>query len=195
MSGFLVRRAITLTSPFSSSSFSPFSTPSLSLHLPPLSLPPFPSIFLSLSPSLPPASLSWRDMWALVTVKGGDPVGEDVGKAQDLQNWGLPVELHVTLPLQDSLVECDWPMTTENKLRRAFCSKYEGYGALCHCAKPLPLLVKSPPLSPNNVAGVPVTIIASNRPLYLFRYEQTRLISHQLAAPSLQIDRLLYSMF
>ena len=108
-------------------------------------------------------------MWALVTVKGGAPVGEDVGRSHDLQSWGLPVELHVTVPLQDSLVECDWPKTKENELRREFCSKYEGYGALCHCAKPLPLSVKSLPLSPNNVANVPVTIIASNRPLYLFR--------------------------
>ena len=108
-------------------------------------------------------------MWVLVTVKGGDPVGEDVGRSHDTQSWGPPVELQVTLPLQDSLVECDWPRTAENELRRSFCSKYEGYGALCHCAKPLPLSVKSPPLSPNNVANVPVSIIASNRPLYLFR--------------------------
>ena len=122
-----------------------------------------------ISTSIHPASLSWRDMWALVTVKGGAPVGEDVGRSHDLQSWGLPVEIHVTVPLQDSLVECDWPRTKENELRREFCSKYEGYGALCHCAKPLPLSVKSPPLSPNNVANVPVTIIASNRPLYLFR--------------------------
>lgn len=41
-------------------------------------------------------------MWAFVTVKGGDPVGEDIGKAVNVQSWGAPVTLAVTLPLSDS---------------------------------------------------------------------------------------------
>ena len=116
-----------------------------------------------------PASISWRDMWALVTVKGGEPLAEDVGKSADIQSWGPSVMVQVTVPIQDSVVECDWPATVENTRRRKFCSKYEGYGALCHCAKPLPLTIKSPSLAVNNVANVPVCVIASNRPLYLFR--------------------------
>ena len=48
------------------------------------------------------ASLSWRDMWAFVTVKGGEVIGEDVGKSVDVHSWGMPVTLHVTLPLTDS---------------------------------------------------------------------------------------------
>ena len=91
-------------------------------------------------------------------------------------------------------VECDWPNTSENHRRKEFCSRYEGYGALCHCANPLPLNIRAPrvstymhwqcythPQTPspslslplqlvnNNIANVPVSIIASNRPLYLFR--------------------------
>lgn len=124
------------------------------------------------------STLSWRDMWVFVTIKGGEPVAEDVGKAVDVQSWGLPVELHVTLPLSHSLVDCDWPDTPENRRRKTFCSKYEGYGALCHCANPLPLTIKSPKLEVNNVANVPVSIIASNRPLYLFRMLRGLLAAH-----------------
>ena len=48
-------------------------------------------------------SLSWRDMWALVVVKGGEGgvVGEDVGKSPNPQTWGNAVNLRVTVPLTD----------------------------------------------------------------------------------------------
>ena len=48
-------------------------------------------------------SLSWRDMWALVAVKGGEGgvVGEDVGKSASVQSWGITVNLKVTVPLTD----------------------------------------------------------------------------------------------
>lgn len=55
-------------------------------------------------------------MWAFVTVKGGDPVGEDIGKALDVQSWGASVTLAVTLPLSDS----GEPHTVE-------CSVYSGW--------------------------------------------------------------------
>ena len=86
-------------------------------------------------------------------------------------------------------VECDWPETPANKRRRVFCSQYEGYGAVCNCAAPLPLDTKAPDVSAincqdspppqliiisflqfpnNNVRDVPVAVVASNRPHYLF---------------------------
>lgn len=123
-------------------------------------------------------------MWALVAVKGGEATGEDVGKSASIQEWGPPVHLTVSLTIPDFVVECDWPETKENKKRREFCSKYEGYGSLCHCAKPLSLSFKTPPLIPNNVADVPVTVIASNRPLYLFRM-LCRLLSVPGSNPSM----------
>ena len=45
----------------------------------------------------------WRDTWALVVVKGGEGgvVGEDVGKSPNVQTWGTPVNLRVTVPLTD----------------------------------------------------------------------------------------------
>ena len=131
-------------------------------------------------------SLSWRDMWALVTIKGAKPLGEDVGKSLDISQWGPPVHISVTVPTSDSIVGCDWPKTKENIKRLNFCSKYEGYGSLCHCAKPLPLNSNPHPLSPNNIADVPLAVIASNRPLYLFRTLK-RLLSVAGADPSMMM--------
>ena len=107
------------------------------------------------------ATLSWRDTWAFAVVKAGEVLGEDVGKSVNINNWGLPVNLHVTMPLADSGelslslrvcrhrllsagVDCDWPDSAENRKRREFCMRYEGYGALCHCSNPLPLDTKPP---------------------------------------------------
>jgi len=41
-------------------------------------------------------------MWGFVTIRGGKPLGEDVGKAVNVQTWGPPVILEVTIPLTDS---------------------------------------------------------------------------------------------
>lgn len=123
-------------------------------------------------------------MWTMVAIKGGGARGEDVGKSPNTNEWGLPLRLTVTLLKSESVTECDWPETTENERRRHFCSKYEGYGSLCHCSDPLPLTIKPLPLTPNNVADVPVTVIASNRPLYLFRMLQ-KLLSVAGASPAM----------
>ena len=41
---------------------------------------------------------------------------------------------------------------------------------MCSCSDPAPLVFKPPPVLNNNIAGVPVAIIASNRPHYLYRW-------------------------
>lgn len=120
----------------------------------------------------------------MVAIKGGGARGEDVGKSLSTNEWGAPVRLTLTLLKSESVTECDWPDTTENARRRVFCSKYEGYGSLCHCSAPLPLTIKPLPLTPNNVADVPVAVIASNRPLYLFRMLQ-KLLSVAGADPAM----------
>lgn len=75
----------------------------------------------------------------------------------------------LSLPPSLPAVVCDWPATPESRKRRSFCSRYEGYGSLCHCSNPLPLTTSTPPLPQNHIKNIPVAIIASNRPQYLFR--------------------------
>ena len=63
----------------------------------------------------------------------------------------------------------------EVERRRAFCDSIEGYGSVCSCSDPAPLAFHPPPVLNNNIAGVPVAIIASNRPHYLYRWQTGKL--------------------
>ena len=83
-------------------------------------------------------------------------------------------------PLSES--SCDnWPDTEEGRRRREFCDHVEGYGSICSCGDPGPLLDLDPGPSQDpmdralampdmtRISKVPVAIIASNRPAYLYR--------------------------
>ncbi|CAB3383749.1 Hypothetical predicted protein [Cloeon dipterum] len=131
-------------------------------------------------------AIGWRDMWAMVTKKGGKMLGESYSKSTEFNTWGAPVVLRVEVPLvpvEES--ECDWPDTDENRRRRHFCSHIEGYGSVCSCADPAPLIF-NPARLPNSqvqtdnfpVNDVPVAIIASNRPHYLYRMLRSLLSAH-----------------
>lgn len=43
--------------------------------------------------------------------------------------------------------ECDWADKEENKRRREFCNHIEGYGSVCSCTDPAPLLFNPEPVS------------------------------------------------
>jgi len=43
--------------------------------------------------------------------------------------------------------ECDWADSEENRRRREFCSHIEGYGSVCSCTDPAPLLFNPEPVS------------------------------------------------
>lgn len=114
--------------------------------------------------------IGWRDMWAMVTQKSGKMYGELYSKSPEFNSWGAPVLLRVEVPLipvEES--ECDWPDTEENRRRRAFCNHIEGYGSVCSCTDPAPLSFNPENVPVNKVHDVPVAIIASNRPHYLYR--------------------------
>ncbi|XP_070563050.1 protein O-linked-mannose beta-1,2-N-acetylglucosaminyltransferase 1-like [Ptychodera flava] len=123
--------------------------------------------------------LGWRDTWAMVTQKQGKFYAEDHNKAPDLASWGAPVILKTTIHLSTvEESECDWPDTDVNRRRKAFCNKIEGYGSLCSCADPAPIEMNPVPIIDNQVWDVPVTIIASNRPNYLYRMLRSLLSAH-----------------
>lgn len=43
--------------------------------------------------------------------------------------------------------ECDWPDDEINRRRKTFCNKLEGYGSVCSCRAPAPLLFDPEPVS------------------------------------------------
>uniref|UniRef100_T1IT97 Protein O-linked-mannose beta-1,2-N-acetylglucosaminyltransferase n=1 Tax=Strigamia maritima TaxID=126957 RepID=T1IT97_STRMM len=114
--------------------------------------------------------IGWRDMWAMVAQKGGKMFGESYSKSPDVNTWGGPLLLKAEAPLvsvEES--ECDWPETEENRRRRAFCNRIEGYGSICSCTDPAPLIFNPPSIPNDRIHDIPVAIIASNRPHYLYR--------------------------
>ncbi|XP_064477377.1 protein O-linked-mannose beta-1,2-N-acetylglucosaminyltransferase 1-like isoform X1 [Ornithodoros turicata] len=123
--------------------------------------------------------IGWRDMWTMVTQKGGKMFGESYSKSPEFNSWGAPVVLKVEVPLvpvEES--ECDWQDTEENQRRRAFCNHIEGYGSVCSCSDPAPLSFSPEPITNNRIKDVPVAIIASNRPHYLYRMLRSLLSAH-----------------
>ena len=115
--------------------------------------------------------VGWRDMWAMVLVKGGRVLGEEYKKSPDFGSWAVPATLITELELvEPDEAECkSWGEGEEGERRKAFCDSIEGYGSVCSCTDPAPLVFHPPPVLNNNIAGVPVAIIASNRPHYLYR--------------------------
>ena len=115
--------------------------------------------------------VGWRDTWAMVVVKGGRILGEEYKKSPDFGSWAVPATLVTELELvEPEEAECkSWGEGEEAERRRTFCDSIEGYGSVCSCTHPAPLAFNPPPVLNNNIAGVPVAIIASNRPHYLYR--------------------------
>ncbi|KAF6216496.1 hypothetical protein GE061_000838 [Apolygus lucorum] len=84
--------------------------------------------------------LSWRDMWAMVTQKGGKVYGESYSKSTAFSSWGTSVILRVQVPLTPiERSVCQWPDTEENRRRQQFCNRIEGYGSVCSCDDPASL--------------------------------------------------------
>lgn len=124
-------------------------------------------------------SLHWRDMWAFVCIKGKGKLAEGHSVSADLSVWGDPVTVTTTVDLVSKTESrCKlWPDSETTDRRRKFCEKYEGYGPVCSCENPESLHFSSQPLENGELLNVPVAVIASNRPRYLFRMLKTLLQS------------------
>jgi len=130
--------------------------------------------------------VGWRDTWAFVTVKGGHVISEGYKKSPDFRSWGNPVHVSSEVPLTTvSESQCQsWPLGEETRRRQEFCNTIEGYGSVCSCEDPSPIIFHPPPVLNNQIPRVPTTIIASNRPHYLYRMLRS-LLSANGADPEL----------
>ncbi|XP_062569763.1 protein O-linked-mannose beta-1,2-N-acetylglucosaminyltransferase 1-like [Saccostrea cucullata] len=112
--------------------------------------------------------LTFRDMWIFICYKGGKVISERHNKAATMGSWGDRItvnEVVKLVPLQDA--NCPW--TESEPKRQAFCEKMEGYGKVCDCQHPDPISFHPPKLDKDNLENVAITVIASNRPQYLYR--------------------------
>ncbi|XP_071150752.1 protein O-linked-mannose beta-1,2-N-acetylglucosaminyltransferase 1-like isoform X2 [Mytilus edulis] len=115
-------------------------------------------------------NLAFRDTWGFIVKKGGRKIAETHGKSPALDSWGEKVTIQATVDLVNIKdTECQWGETKINQRRQTFCNKVEGYGDICSCTNPDPVVFPQKKLIPNNIGKVPIVIIASDRPHYLFR--------------------------
>ncbi|XP_061192608.1 protein O-linked-mannose beta-1,2-N-acetylglucosaminyltransferase 1-like [Saccostrea echinata] len=112
--------------------------------------------------------LTFRDMWIFICFKGGKVISERHNKAASMGSWGDRItvtEVVKLVPVQDS--NCPWTKTEPK--RQAFCEKMEGYGKVCDCQNPDPITFHPSKLDKDNLENVAITVIASNRPQYMYR--------------------------
>ena len=123
--------------------------------------------------------IGWRDMWSMVTVKTGSGSGvisEGYKQSGSFTDWATPVVITADMTLSPGPGTCQhWPHGEETRRRSQFCNKIEGYGSVCSCEDPSPIIFSPPPVLNNQISDVPVAIIASNRPHYLYRMLRTLL--------------------
>nr|XP_058945597.1 protein O-linked-mannose beta-1,2-N-acetylglucosaminyltransferase 1-like [Pocillopora verrucosa] len=121
--------------------------------------------------------LQWRDMWAFVTQRVNNKnmvYAEGYQQSPSNDEWATPVRIHTTVPISEqSTVDCQWIKNDDNRRRKEFCDKFDGYEEICKCENPEQLAFE-PPLPPDGSRiNLPLLIMASNRPYYLYRMLKT----------------------
>ena len=122
--------------------------------------------------------LEFRNSWALIGKKNSPWVVEDMRKPFEWEEWSLPAKTCVSLILVPKLNGCNFGKNDEARRRKEFCETRDGYGNLCKCNDFDRIDIIAKPLHNNRVSRIPIAIIASNRPNYLYRMLQKLLSAH-----------------
>ena len=81
--------------------------------------------------------LQWRDMWAFVTQRVNNKntvYAEGYQQSPSNDEWATPVRIHTTVPISEqSTVDCQWIKNDDNRRRKEFCDKFDGYEEICKC--------------------------------------------------------------
>lgn len=108
--------------------------------------------------------LKWRSTWVLAVKKGHNVYFEGLAHSNKKKRAD-PIIKTFTIEVDPIKEKCNY----NEKRREQFCVKYIGYNALCSCQGPDSIDIKTPALTPNRVYNLPITVIASNRPPYLYK--------------------------
>ena len=104
-------------------------------------------------------------------------LAEGLSKSAGFADWAAPVLIEAQVELLEGAdfeePECRWLLhehgSSDSMRRRHFCSLIEGYHRVCDCQHPAPISFAPEPLERSRLAEVPIVVIASNRPYYLYR--------------------------
>jgi len=114
--------------------------------------------------------IAFRDNWVCITRPRVRLITESIVKKPRGSDWANPAKVRISSKVetaQDTGDQHHYVDSDQRYKRKLLCKEYKGYENACNFSVQL---YKGPPkLMNNNVAHVPVVIIASNRPRYLFR--------------------------
>ena len=122
--------------------------------------------------------LEWRNSWAFIGQKRCQWAVEDLHKPPKPDEWSVPAKARISMMLIPNSDACDYGTDDEGNRRREFCENYDGYGNVCKCDNFDAINIKAKPLHNNKLCNIPVAIIASNRPYYLYRMLRKLLSAH-----------------
>lgn len=112
--------------------------------------------------------LKFRGMWIFIS-QNGKAIYEIVNN-NDVEGFSAsPVQVKLALPLKDVSDFCLYGNSVQELKRREFCFQYIGFYSICNCARPSPIHFQPEELPNNRMKMVPVSIVASNRPHYLYK--------------------------
>ena len=123
-------------------------------------------------------NLEWRNSFAFIGKKNYPWVVEDLHKPPKPDKWPVPAKVRISMMLIPNSDACDYGTDDEGNRRREFCENYDGYGDVCKCHNFDAINIKAKPLNNNKIYDIPVAIIASNRPYYLYRMLRKLLSAH-----------------
>ncbi|KAL9957754.1 hypothetical protein ACROYT_G034692 [Oculina patagonica] len=117
--------------------------------------------------------IGWRDMWAFIFQRNSSQkrVFAEIHQiSPDSDSWAKNVLIRTSLRREMGVSsECGWHDNDSNLRRRELCQKFEGYGRVCHCEDSESIDFNPPALEDGSRINLPVLVMASNRPQYLFR--------------------------
>lgn len=123
--------------------------------------------------------LGWRDTWVFIFQRNSKfkkVFAESHQKSPEFDSWAKGIWIRASVKREPKGMDndCDWEDNESNWRRREFCQKYEGYDGVCRCLNPIESIDFNPPaLEDNSRIKLPVIVMASNRPQYLFRMLKT----------------------
>ena len=123
-------------------------------------------------------NLEWRNSFAFIGKKNYPWVVEDLHKPPKPDKWPVPAKVRISMILIPDSDACDYGADDAGNRRREFCKSYDGYGNVCKCHNFDAIDIKAKSLHSNKLSNIPVAIIASNRPYYLYRMLRKLLSAH-----------------
>ncbi|PAA88898.1 hypothetical protein BOX15_Mlig001922g5 [Macrostomum lignano] len=104
--------------------------------------------------------------WVLIAFAKIGRIDEQLMQSRGRQ---LRLSTQVRLVSEDDPICPSWPPSEDTTRRRRFCQLAEGFNNVCDCSTPAAISFQSRPAPWSTHGVVPLTVLSSNQPQFLFR--------------------------